>query len=281
MSYKTVAVYARNEAELERVLSATRVLLQDFPDTHMIGVYSAPSPVVYADPNGFIDPGIFEETLKQNNILAHNLQTRFEAFMRENRASFEFRIAEAETGTAADGVLGLCTAAELLIAGQPDPNDAEINDETADTLVFNACCPVLLIPYAPVLQFAGLDRVTVAFNGKREASRAAFDAVPFLKVASQSELVWIDPPALDDQDAAVAARDLVSALARHGVDIVPVTLETNGRYAHDVLRDHIIAERADLLVMGAYSRSRLREFIFGGMTRALLGDLPIPTLFSR
>jgi nucleotide-binding universal stress UspA family protein len=58
-------------------------------------------------------------------------------------------------------------------------------------------------------------------------------------------------------------------------------LASHNRYAQDVLREHIIAQRADLLVMGAYSHSRLRELVFGGVTRAMLNDLPILTLFSR
>ncbi len=57
MSYKTVVAYSRSEAELKRVLSAIGLLRQKVPDIHVIGLYAIPSPIVYADPNGFIDPG--------------------------------------------------------------------------------------------------------------------------------------------------------------------------------------------------------------------------------
>ena len=66
MTYKTVVAYSRSEAELKRVLSAVALLMRKVPDLHVIGLYSIPSPIVYADPNGFIDPGMFELHDKQH-----------------------------------------------------------------------------------------------------------------------------------------------------------------------------------------------------------------------
>jgi hypothetical protein len=263
MTYKTVVAYSRSEAELKRVLSAIALLMRKVPDLHVIGLYSIPSPIVYADPNGFIDPGMFELHDKQHKELSERLKHVFEEEMRRQDAHFEFRITRSETGTAADGVLTSCLGAELLVAGQPDPDDPATNDETADTIVFNSSCPVLLVPYAPVMRPLSLDRIVVAFNGKREAARAAFDALPLMKQAGRTEIVWAE------------------SIARHGIEVNVTPLGSNGRYAQDALREHIIAERADLLVMGAYSHSRLRELVFGGVTRSMLNELPVLTLFSR
>ncbi|MFD1197180.1 universal stress protein [Brucella gallinifaecis] len=281
MPYKTVVAYSRSEAELNRVLTAVTLLSRKTPDIHVIGVYSVPSPIVYADPNGFIDPGMFELHDKQHKELSERLKQHFEEEMRRQGINSEFRIIRSETGTAADGVLSLCLGAELLVAGQPDPDDPATNDETADTLVFNSSCPVLLAPYAPVLPLESIDRIVVAYNGKREAARAAFDALPLMKIATRTELVWIDPPEREGEDEALAGSELAEALSRHDVNVSLVPLASNNRNAQDVLREHIIAQRADLLVMGAYSRSRLRELVFGGVTRSMLNDLPILTLFSR
>ncbi len=217
MSYKTVVAYARSEPELKRVLSAVGLLQQKMADIHVIGIYSIPSPMVYADPNGFIDPGMFELHDKQHKELSEHLKSLFEDEMRRRKARYEFRVARSETGTAADGVLATCLGAELLVAGQPDPDDPSINDETADTLVFHSSCPVLLVPYAPVLPATSLDRIVVAYNGKREASRAAFDALPLLRRASRTDVVWVDPPEPLNDGEAHASTDLVEALARHGI----------------------------------------------------------------
>ena len=281
MSYKTVVAYSRSEAELKRVLSAVGLLMNRMPDIHVIGLYSVPSPVVYADPNGFIDPGMFELHDKQHKEMSERLKQLFEEEMRRQGANHEFRVTRSETGTAADGVLTSCLGAELLVTGQPDPDDPATNDETADTLVFNSSCPVLLVPYAPVHTMEALDRIVVAFNGKREAARATFDALPLMKRANRTEIVWVDPPEREGEDEALAGSELAEALSRHGLDVTITPLASHNRYAQDVVREHIIAQRADLLVMGAYSHSRLRELVFGGVTRAMLNDLPILTLFSR
>ncbi|MBC2886649.1 universal stress protein [Ochrobactrum sp. CM-21-5] len=281
MSYKTVVAYSRSEPELKRVMSAVRLLMQTVPDIHVIGLYAIPSPIVYADPNGFIDPGMFELHDKQHKEQSERLKSLFEEEMRRQGANYEFRVTRSETGTAADGVLTSCLGAELLVAGQPDPDDPATNDETADTIVFNSSCPVLLVPYAPVLPIVSLNRIVVAFNGKREAARAAFDAMPLMKHANRTEVVWVDPPEIEGEDEALASSDLAEALSRQGIEVDIVPLASHGRHAQDALREHIIAEHADLLVMGAYSHSRLRELVFGGVTRAMLSDLPILTLFSR
>ncbi|MCX2697164.1 universal stress protein [Ochrobactrum chromiisoli] len=281
MSYKTVVAYARSDAELKRVLSAVALLTRKTPDIHVIGLYSVPSPIVYADPNGFIDPGMFELHDKQHKEISERLKLLFEEEMRRQAVHHEFRVTRSETGTAADGVLTSCLGAELLVAGQPDPDDPATNDETADTLVFNLSCPVLLVPHAPILPMEAIDRIVVAYNGKREAARAAFDAKPLMKNASRTEVIWIDPPERESEDEALAGSELAQALSRHGIEASVTPLASNSRNAQDVLREHIIAQRADLLVMGAYSHSRLRELVFGGVTRSMLNELPILTLFSR
>lgn len=281
MSYKTVVAYSRSENELKRVLSAIRLLTQKLHGIHVIGLYSIPSPIVYADPNGFIDPGVFELHDKQHKEISDRLRQVFEEEMRLQGIAHEFQITRSETGTAADGVLTSCLGAELLVAGQPDPNDPATQDEIADTLVFHASCPVLLVPYAPVLPLEALDHVVVAYNGKREAARAAFDALPLMKSASKTEVIWIDAPVREDEGEAPAGSGIAEALSRHGLPISLSSIPSNNRYAQDVLREYLITQRADLLVMGAYSHSRLRELVFGGVTRALLNELPILTLFSR
>lgn len=281
MSYKTVIAYSRSEAEQQRVLAAIGLLRRKVPDIHVIGLYSIPSPIVYADPNGFIDPGMFELHDKQHKELSARLKLLFEEEMQRQDAKYEFRVMRSETGTATDSVLSACLGAELLVTGQPDPDDPTTNDESADTIVFNASCPVLLVPFAPVLPQMSLDRIIIAFNGKREAARAAFDVLPLIKEAGKTEIVWIDPPETEDEDQALAGSELAEAISRHGVDVTVTPLESHGRSAQDTLRDHIIAQRADLLVMGAYSRSRLRELVFGGVTRSMLSELPVLTLFSR
>lgn len=281
MSYKTIIAYARSDAELRRVLTAVRLVTQKVPDAHIIGLYSMPSPVVYADPNGFVDPGMFEMHEQHHKENAAHLKQLFETEMAKQGGQFDFRIVRSSTGSSADGVLETAFGADLVIAGQADPNDADAADETTDTLVFNSGRPVLLVPYALPSNPHSIERVAIAFNGKREGARAAFDALPLLKTAGRAEVIWVDPPQKTDEDPVLGGSGLAEAMSRHGVSMTITPIASNGQSTQDSIRSHIAAERIDLLVMGAYSHSRLRELVFGGVTRSILNDLPVLTLLSR
>ncbi len=296
MAYKTLIAFARSEKEMERVLATTQVIANEMDNPYIIGVYSSPAAIVYADPNGFIDPVMFEMNEKQHADIAQKLKTKFTAHMQNSRFEHEFRITNSPTGAAVDGVLQSALAADLLIAGQPDPEDAATRDETTDSLVFSCGRPVVIVPYNLSTESAKLERVALAFNAKKEASRAAFDAIPLLKAASSVDLIWIDAPldeSLADEDAdtgdtqitdlsgSYIGQELEKALLRHDIKVSFKSVSSEGRSAQEALKTYIKENRIDLLVMGAYSHSRLRELVFGGVTRTILQDMTVPTLLSR
>lgn len=74
---------------------------------------------------------------------------------------------------------------------------------------------------------------------------------------------------------------LADALRRHGVNVNPFTLESNGEAADKILRRKIAEDKVTLVVMGAYSQSRLKEWVFGGVTSSFISDMPCLTLMSR
>lgn len=281
MSYKTIIAYARCEAEMKRILMAVRLVTQKVIDAHVIGLYSVPSPVVYADPNGFIDPSMFEMHDKHHQENAQRLKLIFETDMRLHGTSFDYRVVRSNTGSAADGVLESAFGADLVIAGQPDPNDADAADDTTDTLVFNSGRPVLMVPFHFNASTHSLERIAIAFNDKREGARAAFDSLPLLKTASRTDVIWIDPPETENDTPALGSSGLAAALRRHGVNVNKRAVGSHGQSVQDTMREYIVAERIDVLVMGAYSHSKLRELVFGGVTRSILTDMPILTLLSR
>ena len=122
-------------------------------------------------------------------------------------------------------------------------------------------------------------RVIVAWNGSREAARAAFDALPFILEADSTEILLIDPP--ETPDTAETGADIAAALARHGAQVTVHTEASDGRATDDVIRDRLAATGADLLVLGAYSHSWFRELLFGGVTRTVLQSMPVTAFLSR
>jgi nucleotide-binding universal stress UspA family protein len=120
--------------------------------------------------------------------------------------------------------------------------------------------------------------VMVCWNGRREASRAATGALPLLKAAERVIVLTIDAEKTDEPEAAKQAGDW---LARHGVK---ATVQSDSAAATDV--GNVILSRAadaavDLIVMGIYGHSRMREFVLGGASRTLLASMTVPLLIAH
>ena len=139
--------------------------------------------------------------------------------------------------------------------------------------------PVLMVPNEGLHSGIG-SRVVVAWNGRREATRAAFDALPLLQQAKEVKVLWIDPASGDEDGGTFAATDLCAALARHGITCEAVAAASDGNVGATLL-SRAVEQRADLLVMGCYGHSRLTEFVFGGATRHILRHMTIPVLMSH
>ena len=101
-----------------------------------------------------------------------------------------------------------------------------------------------------------------------QAARAAFDALPFIVEADETTVVTVDA----GPELVNSASQLAAALARHGSNASVIELAAKGRPVADVIAAQVQMSAADLLVMGAYGHSRLREFLFGGVTRSLALD---------
>jgi nucleotide-binding universal stress UspA family protein len=146
--------------------------------------------------------------------------------------------------------------------------------------LFGGGRPVLMLPPKFKQEFAP-KRVMVAWNASKEAARAAADAAPFLANASEVRVLTVDakPEFMGHGDA--PGEDYTAHLARRGLKVELVNADGAGRDAGEVIAAEAKAFGADLLVMGAYGHSRMREFVFGGVTRLLLRNSDIPILLSH
>ena len=115
----------------------------------------------------------------------------------------------------------------------------------------------------------------------REAARALNDAVPLLARAKEVALVIVDPHALGERVGPMPGADIAAHLARHGIQVTVKTVPSGGLDPGDVLLSTAADEGADLLVMGGYGHSRLRELILGGTTAHILKHMTVPVLFAH
>lgn len=157
-----------------------------------------------------------------------------------------------------------------------DPRSEILSRETIEAALMTSGRPVLAVPRAHPA-FAGR-RIIVAWDGSREAARAAHEALPLLRAAQTVEIVSVGDA--EDLLASVPGAEFARHLARHGVAVTVSDLPQAGSIA-ETLRSHAGLIRADLIVMGAYGHSRTREFVFGGVTRSLLLDAPVPLFLAH
>ena len=124
-----------------------------------------------------------------------------------------------------------------------------------------------------------LNTAVVAWDFSRAAARAIADAIPVLEKAKEVRIVTVaNEKVLDTKHS---GEELAKNLSRHGIDVILENVDAAGRSIGEVLETHAASCGADLLVMGAYGHSRLREFILGGATQSMLSKPPVPILFSH
>ncbi len=279
MSYKTILAVLQSKADAERVLDCALQLATRF-SAHVVGVHSEAIPMPYVSPMGFPDTDFIATSAQINEQHTAEIKTIFETRAQREGISFEWQAMQSVSGDAAVSSLSVARTCDLVIVQQSDPQGDPGSITNVETLLFESGRPVLLVPYA-IPQPAAFNKVLIAWNGTQQAARAVFDALPFILQAKETEILTLDAPDDDRESAAVAGVDLASALTRHGARVVIANQTSGGIGAGEAIENRIAETNADLLVMGAYSQSWLKQFFFGGATRTVLKSMPVTTLMSR
>ena len=277
MRFKTIVAILQNEQDAERVLDCAIPLAGRF-QSHLIGIHAETLPVPYTSATGFPDTEFLQVSADMNRERAEKLQAVFLRHIENSGLSFEWRSLESFSGDSALTGISSVRAADLIIAAQRETGGDPSAD--VDTLVYDAGRPVLVVPSAGPL-VTSFKHVLLAWNGSKEAARAAFDALPFIIEAEKTDILVIDPPDSLDESPEAAGAEIASALSRHGATVSVSVLKSDGSSIDDVIQTRITETGADLLVLGAYSHSWLRQLLFGGVTRTVLRTAPVAAFLSR
>jgi nucleotide-binding universal stress UspA family protein len=177
-------------------------------------------------------------------------------------------------------------AADLVVVagGGIDSMEAKITHAYFASLLLESGRPVLVVP--PHCDVALPPRhVVVGWRPSREATRALHDGMPLLMSADTVDVMVVETAGaeLDDEESDLPGVDIVEHLARHGVAASKVVREHEPRdqSVGSVLLEHAQESQAQLIVVGGYGHSRLREWAVGGVTRELLSDATLPVLYSH
>ena len=167
---------------------------------------------------------------------------------------------------------------DLAIVGQAQPDISSLEQIIGETTLFESGRPMLMVPYIQKAPFK-TDNVMVCWDGSRTAARAVADAIPVIGKDGRVEIVIVANER-GKQDE-IEGADIGQHLARHGLNVDVHRISGGNIDVGDALLSHAADSGADLMVMGGYGHSRLREFVLGGVTRSIFESMTVPVLFSH
>lgn len=255
-------------------------------EAHLTALYVVPASQIPRSFQAYVPDEVVKEQRARAQAAAGAAKAEFLAATEAAGVAAEWRSIEGAFG---DHVDLHARYADLVVVGQRDPEGTTGSVyDLAEELVMMAGRPVLAVPYAGTFKSLG-ERVLVAWDGSREAARAVNDALPILERAKEVVVYRVNPP----EAGHIPAADMAAHLARHGVKaeahhtvsrIPSDETALIGRRSigiGDLLLSAAMDFGSDLLVMGAYGHSRIRELVLGGSTRYILQHMTIPVLMSH
>lgn len=243
---------------------------------HLTGLYVLPVPAWPATAEGYIPVDLIERMMNDARAVAEKEKAAFLEACRRDAVPAEWRIAE---GDPLAVVPEQARYADLTVIGQVESNGGPKPSGIIglpEEVALNSGRPVLCLPYTGTIGEVGR-RILLAWNGRKEATRALHDALPFLQKAEKVIVFSVNPEQADSGSDV----DISTHLARHGVKAEARHTVVEDIGIGDVLLDSVSDLNIDLVVMGAYGHSRLRELVMGGVTRNLLNHMTAPILLSH
>ncbi len=247
-------------------------------DAHVLGVAVAYDPIISGSIMGGIPPQFIDSWRAESEKKTHVAIGRFEQAAKRAGVSAESFSLSTDISAAASQLGAMARRFDLAVVGQPEPEKSIPEEGVGEAVLFESGRPVIMVPYIQQ-QGLKLDRVMVCWDGSRAASRAIADSMPFLEKAKQIEVVMVaSHPAKSDE---IPGADLGQHLARHGLKINVKRLVAPDIDVTSAVLSYAADSSADMIVMGGYGHSRLREFVLGGVTRGILATMTVPTLMSH
>jgi nucleotide-binding universal stress UspA family protein len=277
-THSTILLHLPDVGRVPRLLDAA-VPLARAAGAHLIALAVVPPFVVVPAMDATGVTVTVENHREAFRADAKRMKELFAAATSDLTPTPEWREADAKFESVALRILEQGRCSDLIVVPQIDPNsDGSTLQEDPVRIVMESGRPVLMLPNEGAITLPP-KRVMVAFDGRREAARAIFDALPLLQRADNVSVAWLNASPATAGDLPVA--EICATLARHGVKSQGLEGRATGADVGVELLRLAKADGADLLVMGCYGHSRLREFILGGATRHILHHMHLPVLLSH
>lgn len=277
MHYKTILVHCDASKMVRRQLDMAAGLTERF-GAYLVGMHARRP---FETPN-YIDIGVpvaplFEAYEDKVDAEQAEAEKAFDKAIRGRNLRSEWRVVEGYPG---DELVVNARYADLLVVGQADRSTVTTTPRDLPEVVAMATGrPVLVVPNRGAARPPG-KVVMLCWNASRESARAAADALPFLRAADEVIVLIVDPHSVDGHGADPGA-DVATWLVRQGVRVTVQREIAGDAEVGDVILSRAVDRGVDMIVMGVYGHSRLREMMLGGVSRYLLAESTLPLLLSH
>jgi nucleotide-binding universal stress UspA family protein len=278
MSYKTILVHCDAGPHLAQRLNLAVELARRF-GARLVGSYLR---------QPFDVPAFFDGTMPTDDLYAsfdaaakadqEAARTAFDEAVKGSELSTEWRLGNGypETELAVQA-----RYADLLVLGQAEPGgESTTPSDLPESVALSTGRPTLVVPHIGVVAAPGKS-VMLCWNASRESARAASDALPFLVAAEKVMVLVIDGRASARGHGAEPGADVARWLASHGVKAAVQRDVAADAGVGSVILSRAADHAVDLIVMGIYGHSRLREMVLGGASRTLLASMTVPVLMAH
>lgn len=247
-------------------------------DAHVLALAFAYEPVIPGAMMGSVPAEFIESQRAEASDKANAAIKRFEELARRSSISRDRRVLSATLSGASDQLGRLARRFDIVVVGQPEREGTAAGEIVDEGALFESARPVIVVPF---IHKGGLklDRVMVCWDGSRAATRAVADSLPLMRKAKQIEIVIVaNGRAKSDE---LPGADLGEHLARHGLKVDVKRITSPDIDVASTILSYAADSSTDLIVMGGYGHSRLREFVLGGVTRGILQSMTVPVLMSH
>jgi nucleotide-binding universal stress UspA family protein len=276
MAYKDILVYAGGSTAAATRLEVAASIARAH-EAHLTALHVRALPYVPADLTGSVPTMVIEWQEDWSQEQATQAKKVVDEAIRRTGQNIEWRLVRGDTGAVS---LLHSRYVDLVVISQSamEAKDVTQADDLPELVVMGAGRPALIVPQYGKFPVVG-DRMMIAWNRTRESARAVHDALPLLVRAKAVMIMEVNPKTGDTPH--IAGADIATHLARHGVKAEVSSTVADDIEVGDAILSRIADLGADLLVMGAYGHSRLREYAFGGATLHVLRHMTVPVLMSH
>lgn len=274
---KTILACLTTKGHADDILAAA-VPLARRNMSHLIGLHTTEALVVYPGVAMHVPDTAYSNFDASQRETSEAIEAIFNSRVKAEDFASEWRCMKAQSMTAADRMVEVARAADLVVMAQADADTDRVDQHHAQEFVIrHSGRPVLQVPSGYHGTETG-QSVVIGWSPSREAVRAVHDAIPLIAKGAKVAIVSVTS---GDASQVAGATQMARALDRHGLSVEVVERNASKPDIADILNREALERGADMIVTGAFGHSRLYDFVVGAVTLDLMTSATVPVMFSR